>query len=128
MEAVMETKLLDFNLDKSCYILMGSKKNKLETETELKSNPLTLYGKEMTKVHTEKYLGDMISSDGLADCVLKTVLRRKGQVVSCILETKAVVEYYRSMVVGGITAGLEIWELAILPFLLNNSETWFEIN
>ena len=82
----------------------------------------------MTKVKTEKYLGDMISSDGLADCVLKTVLKRKGQVVSCILETKAVVEYYRSMVVGGITAGLEIWELAILPFLLNNSETWVEIN
>ena len=26
IEAVMETKLLDFNLDKSCYIVMGSKK------------------------------------------------------------------------------------------------------
>ena len=30
--------------------------------------------------------------------------------------------------VGGITAGLKIWELAILPYLLNNNETWAEMS
>ena len=30
--------------------------------------------------------------------------------------------------VGGIAAGIEIWELAIMPFLMNNSETWVEIS
>ena len=124
----METKLLDLNLDKSCYILMGSKKNKLEVENELKTSPLTLYGGLMKNVKMEKYLGDMISSEGLADSVLSTILKRKGQVVSCILETTAVVEDCRAGVVGGIMAGMEIWELAILPFLLNNSETWTEIS
>ena len=69
----------------------------------------------------------MISTGGLAESVLATVLKRKGQVVSSILETKAVIEDCRSNIVGGITAGLEIWELAILPHLLNNSETWTEI-
>ena len=28
MESVMETKLLDFNLDKSCYIVIGNEKSK----------------------------------------------------------------------------------------------------
>ena len=69
----------------------------------------------------------MISTGGLAESVLATVLKRKGQVVSSILETKAFIEDCRSNIVGGITAGLEIWELAILSHLLNNSETWTEI-
>ena len=97
-------------------------------ENELKTNPLTLYGGLMKNVQMEKYLGDMISSGGLADSVQATVLKRKGQVVSCILETTAVVEDCRSGVVGGIMAGIEIWEMAILPFLLNNSETWTEMS
>ena len=28
---------------------------------------------------------------------------------------------------GGLVAGLDIWELAILPSLLNNSQTWVNI-
>ena len=29
--------------------------------------------------------------------------------------------------VGGLSAGIEIWELAYIPCLLNNSETWLDI-
>ena len=46
IEAAMETKLLDFNLDKSCYLLLGSNVNKEKIENELKVNPLTLCGME----------------------------------------------------------------------------------
>ena len=127
VEAVMETKLLDFYLDKSCYIVMGSKANKTKIEEDLKMNPLSLCGKPMKNVMKEKYLGDMISCEGLAASVEATVVKRKGQVFTNILEVKAVVEDYRANVVGGITTGLEIWELAILPFLMNNCETWVEI-
>ena len=127
MESVMETKLLDFNLDKSCVIVMGSEKRKAEIDEELKENPLKLCGQKMKHVLKEKYLGDFLSSGGLSDSVHATVAKRKGQVVTSILETKAVIEDCRSNIVGGITAGLEIWELAILPFLLNNSDTWVEI-
>ena len=128
MESVMETKLLDFNLDKSCVIVMGSRLKKAEINEQLRENPLKLCGQEMKCVAMEKYLGDMLSSGGLSDSVQATVLKRKGQVVSTILETKAVIEDCRSNVVGGITAGIEIWELAILPYLLNNSDTWVEIS
>ena len=106
---------------------MGSKGNKTKIEQELKANPLTLCGKPVKNVIKEKYLGDMISCYGLAASVEATVKKRKGQVFSNILEVKAVVEDYRANVVGGITTGLEIWELAIVPFLMNNCETWVEI-
>ena len=128
MESVMETKLLDFNLDKSCLIIMGSKKRKAEIESQLKDNPLKLCGQDMTILQNEKYLGDMICTSGLAGSVQATVMKRKGQFVTSIIETKAVIEDCRANIVGGITAGVDIWELAILPFLLNNCDTWTEIS
>ena len=44
--------------------------------------------------------------------------------VTSILETKAVIEDCRANAIGGLAVGIEIWELAIIPQLLNNSETW----
>ena len=70
----------------------------------------------------------MISSAGLAESVQATFTKRKGQVVSSILEIKYVVEDCRSTVVRGIVAGIDIWKLAVLPNLLNNSETWTELH
>ena len=52
--------------------------------------PPTLCGKVMKITKSEKYLGDMISSDGLADSVTATVLKRKGSVK---LEIKLVMVY-----------------------------------
>ena len=47
MEAVMESKLFDFNHNKSVVIIMGSKQNKKDIEEEMKKHPLTLCGKRM---------------------------------------------------------------------------------
>ena len=128
MEAVMESKLLDFNHDKSVLIVMGSKKKKDMIEEEMMDCPPTLCGKVMKMTNSEKYLGDMISSDGLADSVTATVLKRKGSVITNIFETKAVIEDCRANSVGGLLVGIEIWELEILPQLLNNSETWTNVD
>ena len=102
MEAVMESKLLDFNHDKSVVIIMGSKKKKEDIEKEMKVKPLTLCGKDMEIATSEKYLGDMISADGLAESVSATVMKRKGQTVSCMIETKAVIEDCRANAIVGI--------------------------
>ena len=107
---------------------MGSNDNKKKIENDLEVSPLTLCGEPMKTVPAEKYLGDMISCNGLAASVEATVAKRRGQVFSNILEIKAVIEDYRATVVGGVAAGIEIWELAIMPFLMNNSETWVEIS
>ena len=102
IEAVIESKLLDFNHDKSVVIIMGSKKKKEDIEKEMKVKPLTLCGKDMEIATSEKYLGDMISGEGLAESVAATVMKRKGQTVSCIIETKAVIEDCRANAIGGI--------------------------
>ena len=48
--------------------------------------------------------------------------------MSGILEIKTIVEDCRSQYIGGILIGIDMWELAILPMLINNSGTWDDIN
>ena len=42
-ESVVETMLLDFNLDKSCYIVMGNEKAKKSHNMDLEENPLIIF-------------------------------------------------------------------------------------
>ena len=76
----------------------------------------------------DKYLGDMIHEGGLADSVRATVGDREGKAKAAMLESAAIVDDFRSQCIGGFGAALDIWELAILPMLLNNSGTWTEID
>ena len=75
-----------------------------------------------------KYLGDWLSCHGLSDSVNITVKKRKGLVTLSIYEIRAVIEDCRSQVCGGLSAGLDIWELAVLPKLLYNSDCWLDIS
>ena len=127
IEACMETKLLDLHQDKSCYILIGSKKDTEDISEELKLCPLTLYGKNMKEKISEKYLGDFIHSGGVSESVDATVKGRIGKMFAAHREIKAIVEDCRSNVLGGLKVGLDIWESAYIPSLLNNCSTWMEI-
>ena len=42
MEALIESKLIQFNIDKSCFLILGSKKARTQLQTELTTYPLTL--------------------------------------------------------------------------------------
>ena len=128
MEWAMESKLLDFNLDKSSLMIIGPKNRKNELLKELDDNPVLLCKQKMKIASKEKLLGDIISSNGLADSAKATVDNRKWKVISSIVEIRAVVEDYRSNLLGGIVTGLEIWELSVIPFLLYNSETWTDLS
>ena len=126
MESLAETKLLNFNLDKSCFVVIGNEKSRRMIHDQLLDNPLILCGKEMKQEIKAKYLGDWLSSEGLSDSVAATVKKRKGLVVQSIYEIRAVIEDCRSQVCGGLAAGLDIWEAAVLPMLLYNSDCWME--
>ena len=128
MESLAESKLLDFNLKKSCYMIIGDKTRRNAMKKETERNPITLCNQPMSCVSEAKYLGDWISEGGLTDSVECTVRKRKGLAVSSIHEIRLVVEDCRSRICGGIKAGLDIWELAVLPMLLYNAECWFEIS
>ena len=53
-----ETKLLDFNMDKYCVIVIGKKSARSKLKKELEQNPPLLYGQNKKQVDAEKYLGD----------------------------------------------------------------------
>jgi hypothetical protein len=80
MEAMAESKLLNYNLDKSCFIVMGKKKTRQEILTRLETNS----GADMKQELHAKYIGDWLSCHGLSDSVDRTVKRRKGLVTQSI--------------------------------------------
>ena len=80
----------------------------------------------MRESKSEKYLGYYVCSS-LPESVFITVQRRKGLAMRLISEMKVTIEDFRINSVGGLMAGLEIWKMAIVPFLLNNCESWVEI-
>ena len=59
---------------------------------------------------------------------LATVMERKPRTTGAIFELAAVLEDIRLHALGGITSGLLIWQLAVIPSLLNNSGTWTELD
>ena len=76
----------------------------------------------------EKYLGDIIDGEGNSASVEATVKDKYGKILVGAFEIRQVVEDCRSQSVGGVKAGLELWETAYIPSLLNNCETWVEIS
>ena len=128
IKSCMEVKLLDLNVDKSCFILIGNDSISKDVRNELLKHPLELCGKQMKERESDKYLGDILSCKGLSHSAHLTIMDRYSRVFASIMETRATVQDCRSQVVGGITAGLDIWETAHIPSLLNNSENWIQIS
>ena len=54
----------------------------------------------------EKYLEDMLSSNGLSDSVQTTILKRKGGVMLAIMKIKSYINDCRITTLGGLTAGI----------------------
>ena len=128
IEAVIESKLLDLNLDKSCFIVIGAKNSVKDIKNELLEHPLTLCGNLMKEKVFDKYLGDYIHSEGTQASVLCTVKNRFGRINTNIIEARAIIDDCRVNTVGGLLAGIDLWEMAILPSLLNNCQTWVNIS
>ena len=124
----MESKLLDLHADKSCIILIGNPEQRKAAQMELKRNPIKLYGNIMKEKQSEKYLGDIIHYDGNSASVEATVNDRYGRILIGATEIRQVIENCRSQQVGGLKAGMHLWEAAYIPSLLNNCQTWVEIS
>ena len=128
MENIMKLKQLTINVDKSSYIVCRKSTEATIIRASFEIKPLTYDGTKIKEKISEKYLGDMISGLGLAESIESTISERYGRIYASILEIKTILEDYRSSKAGGITAGIMLWEMAIIPSLLNNAETWTEID
>ena len=122
----LETKLLNYNLQKTVVIIMGSKKARESLREQFEEENLTLSGEKVDIVREETYLGDQLGIS-VSESVSLTIKKRIGLVKKGIFEIKSVVENYRSQVVGGIKTGILLWETCLLPHLLLNCSTWMEI-
>ena len=68
-----------------------------------------------------------MSEDGIGKSVEATVRLRKGRVIAAIFEVRGIIKDYRMQCIGGMMAAVDLFELAIIPALLNNSESWTDI-
>ena len=82
----------------------------------------------MKESKCEKYLGDQIHCEGLAKSSEATVDKRYWITMSAILEISTIVQDFRVHVVGGLNTGLNLWEMAVIPMLLTNADTWHDIS
>ena len=129
MEAAMKRKQLQLNISKCSVILFQrGKKIKAVREAINKKKCLKIYDQDILVKEKDDYLGDVLHEGGLAKCVEATVAKRFGRIFSNIIEISSILEDYRVETVGGLKSGLDIFEMAILPSLLNNSDVWIEID
>ena len=124
IEEVIESKLLDLNISKCSFIVIGNKKYRDKLEKDLRGQQIKLCGKRINSVESEKWLGEFLHTDGNSQSIITTVKKRYGVVMSTIMDVKSIVDDKRSNSIGGLRVGLDVFELSIIPFLLNNSETW----
>ena len=81
-----------------------------------------LENKPMKVANNVKYLGETISGS-VADSIEATIKKRKGQAMIAINEITNLVNDTRSKSIGGIEVAIKVFELAIIPYLLNNTGT-----
>ena len=61
-ETLAETKLLSYNMTKTCIVLLGPQKAKQSLEGQFLKTPPLVYGKPVKISSSESYLGDQIGS------------------------------------------------------------------
>ena len=128
MEAMAESKLLDYNLSKSCFMVFSDTKKLADIEADLNLNPIILCGKPMERVKEAKYLGDWLNCLGLDASVQLTVNKRKSHVLRSAQDIRKIVDDHRCNALGGLVVGLDIWEMAVMPMLIYNAETWLGVS
>ena len=107
MEELIEEKLLDFNLNKSCFLVAGEKQSRKNLQKNIEKKPLLLCNVPMKQVQEERYLGCQIGVT-VGDSVASTVKRRLALASRTIYEARTVMEDSRAMVVGGISIASKI--------------------
>ena len=127
MEELIGKKGLEFNYDKSMYLIMGNKKVRKKMNEDIEKSPMKLGNQTMKEAKAIKLLGDLISIN-LEESVHQTVMKRAGVVNHAIFEARTVIEDTRANSLGALDVAFNIWNSGILAMLLYNSETWINIS
>ena len=91
VDLIMKQRGLSLNRDKSVCLILGSKKDQQKATMELQEKPLMCGSFETKQTPEYKWLGQIISSMGLADSVAKTVLSEEGKIREACLEIAVII-------------------------------------
>ena len=127
-DIVLKQLNLRLHEDKTVCIVMGSRKQKQNIKTELENQPLMCGSIETKLKDRVKWLGQILSTDGLADSVAATVAAREDKITAASREIGQIISDWRAHLVGGMETALFLWESCCVPSLLNGAGTWTQIS
>ena len=107
---------------------MGKGEARQKTENEVSENPIMCGPFATSRKIKDKWLGDLFHENGLSASVNATILERTPRVKAVMFEIKGMIEDFCSQCIGGTMGALDLWELSVLPMLLNNAGTWTQIS
>ena len=117
LEELIARKGLEFNYDKSMFLIMGIKKARKALLKQVEKQQILLCVKKMKEVTVLKYLGDQISIN-LVESVHQTVLKRVSLAKHLIYEIRTVVEDTRANSLGALNVAFTIWNSGIIPMII----------
>ena len=124
MSSMLKNKGLEAHLDKTCFIVCGSKKYKEKVLKDLDRNILTFGDFQVKQRDSDRYLGQVLHGGGLDRCAEATVQDRTGRIKGAATEIKSIIEEFQMQTFGGLMAAWELWEKALVPSLLSGAGTW----
>ena len=95
---------------------------------ELENNPIMCGEVRMNIKDADKWLGQQLSTGGLADSVAATVEKREAKIKGAALEIANIVNDWRAEASGGMHTALLLWEACLIPSLLQGASTWVEVS
>ena len=122
--AMLQDKGLQAHPDKTCFVVLGTKKFKESVARELEVSPLWCGSFKLNQKESDKYLGQIIHEDGLGRSALATVEERRGKIKGATMEIKSLIEDFQMQAMGGLMTAWELWEKALVPSLLSGAGTW----
>ena len=128
IDFLLKQRGLSLNKDKSVCIVIGSKTQKKSSSEELRKKPLMCGSIETKEKQEDIWLGQTISSAGLADSVARTVSNKEGKIRGAGLEIGIIINDWRARDLGGMDTALMLWETCCVPSLLHGAGTWVEIS
>ena len=82
----------------------------------------------MKEKRVDKWLGQYLSSLGLADSADETVKHQEGKLRGAVLEIAQIVNDWRSHLAGGMVTAVTLWERCCVPSLLHGAGAWVNIS
>ena len=123
LETLIRKKSLQFNLEKSGFLVMGNTKARKKLHNQIEKSPITLCDKDMKEVKVLKYLGDYLGFS-LEESAHQTVMKRAAVAKMAMYEIRTIIEDARADRMGALNLAFTFWEQSVLPMLIFNCESW----